>query len=89
MKLIDFSRETDCNNEICPRIRFALCVIKHLQFAPIEHYSPDVDHPLSFFTANHAVYLVVLSNHLSAIIQNLLKLVVMARFSSHQHSVRN
>ena len=40
--MIDLSCETDGNNEICLGGRFALCMIKALQLARIEHCSGTV-----------------------------------------------
>ena len=44
LKLSDdnLSRETDGNNEICLGVRFALCIIKALRLAHIEHCSGTV-----------------------------------------------
>ena len=40
--MIDLGRETDGNNEICLYVRFALCIIKALRLARIEHCSGTV-----------------------------------------------
>ena len=45
--MIDPGRETDGNNEICLSVRFALCIIKALRLARIEHCSGTVVTPLS------------------------------------------
>ena len=40
--MIDLGRETDGNNEICLGVCFALCTIKTLRLARIEHCSGTV-----------------------------------------------
>ena len=40
--MINLGHETDGNNEICLGVRFALCVIKALRLARIEHCSGTV-----------------------------------------------
>ena len=40
--MIDLGRETDDNNEICLGVCFALCVIKALRLARVEHCSSTV-----------------------------------------------
>ena len=42
---IDLGRETNGNNEICLGVRFALCIIKTLRLARIEHCSGTVVTP--------------------------------------------
>ena len=40
--IIDLGRETDGNNKICLGVRFALCIIRALRLARIEHCSGTV-----------------------------------------------
>ena len=40
--MIDLGRETDGYNKICLGVRFALCIIKALRLARIEHCSGTV-----------------------------------------------
>ena len=43
--MIDLGRETDGYNENCLGVRFALCIIKALRLARIEHCSGTVVTP--------------------------------------------
>ena len=50
----DQGRETDRNNEICLGVRFALCIIKALRLARIEHCSGTV---VNRFQVLHSLYI--------------------------------